>query len=405
MLKRYFLSNLMVVLVLNILIKPVWIFLIDRSVQLELGHQEYGLYSALISLSVIFSILLDFGITNFNNRHIAGNSQEMAMTLPNLMMAKVFFSLIYFGILCCIAYMLHYRGEAMYWLLLAGLIQFLNSFLQFLRSNISGNQHFKTDSFLSVVDKVLMIVVCGYLLWDPFQKHWLNIEHYLLIQAGAYFLAIVLALGIIIHNYTRIHWSHFSFNQMKRFSRQSLPYATLILLMGLYMRSDSLLLERLEGAEQSSIYAEAFRILDALNMLGVLLAGILLPMFTRLISRKMPVDLILRTSTNLIFSLSLVIYAHSLCYPKSIMLLLDPNADAHLPLTYQVLIGAFPAYCIMYIYSTLLTANGNIRLLIRLSVAACVLSLTMNAILIPLLHTLGAATTALTVQWFMAIAS
>lgn len=405
MLKRYFLSNLMVVIFLNLLVKPIWIFLIDRNVQLQVGHQAYGLYSALLSLSIIFSIVLDFGITNYNNRHVATDNTRLQFSLPNMIVAKAIFSIFYFVLIFILAFIFHYSGEAFYILLLLGLVQLLNSFLQFLRSNVSANHDFKLDSLLSILDKLVMIVVCGYLLLSPSTKLLFNIHWYLYAQIGAYLIAIIVAIIVIIHRYAKIDFSNFSFTEMKTFCISSLPYALLILLMGIYMRSDSLLLERIDGPAASSLYAEAYRILDALNMIGFLLAGILLPMFTRLISKKLKVDEIVSTSTNIIFSVSLCILAHSLVYRIDIMHFLDKNAAYELPFVYMLVIASFPAYCIMYIYSTLLTANGDIFLLIKMAIVGCLISISLNLFLIPQLQALGASISACIVQWTMAAIS
>jgi O-antigen/teichoic acid export membrane protein len=277
-------------------------------------------------------------------------------------------------------------------------VQFLNSFLQFLRSNVSANHDFKIDSLLSVLDKVVMIVVCGFLLLAPGTKDRFVIEWYLYAQLGAYLLAIVIAIFIIIKRYANIDFQHFSWSEMKTFCLGSLPYAALILLMGIYMRADSLLLERIDGAEVNSIYAEAYRILDALNMIGFLLAGILLPMFTRLIAKKTSVQEIVKTSANIVLSMSLCIVAHSMIYKQDIMYFLDKNAAPDLPQIYLFVISSFPAFCAMYIYSTLLTANGNLFLLIRIASTGCIVSVGLNLLLIPHLHAVGTGIAALVVQ-------
>lgn len=405
MLKRYFLSNLMIMVFLNLLVKPIWIFLIDRNVQLLVGHADYGLYSALMSMSIIFSILLDFGITNYNNRHIAGDSTRIEFSLPNMMVAKLAFSLVYFGVLFSVAYFIHYEAKALHVLFLLGCVQFLNSFLQFLRSNVSANHDFVMDSLLSVIDKVVMILSCGLMLTLFRWRSLFTIEWYLYAQIGAYLFAVLIALGIIIRRYSRIDFRYVSIRGTWNFIVESAPYAMLILLMGIYMRSDSLLLERLVGAQAGSVYAEAYRILDALNMIGFLLAGILLPMFTRMISRLGDPSSLVRSSTNIVFSMSLAVLAHSWFYANDIMHFLDHQADKDLPQIYQLVIASFPAYCIMYIYSTLLTANGNIRLLIRMALLGSLLSIGLNLWLIPSFQARGAAVSALIVQYTMAAIS
>ena len=53
-------------MLLNVIVKPVWIFAIDRKVQLEVGQIEYGSYFALLNLTIIFSFLMDLGFTTTN---------------------------------------------------------------------------------------------------------------------------------------------------------------------------------------------------------------------------------------------------------------------------------------------------------------------------------------------------
>ncbi|MBK8505532.1 MAG: hypothetical protein IPL46_27045 [Saprospiraceae bacterium] len=65
--KKLFLSNLVLVIVLNASVKPLYIFGIDRGVQNAVGASAYGLYFALFNFVYLFQILNDFGIQNFNH--------------------------------------------------------------------------------------------------------------------------------------------------------------------------------------------------------------------------------------------------------------------------------------------------------------------------------------------------
>ncbi len=72
--QKKFLTNLGLLLFLNLLIKPFWVLGIDRSVQNAVGAEDFGFYFSILNFSFLFNILLDLGITNFNNRNIAQNS-------------------------------------------------------------------------------------------------------------------------------------------------------------------------------------------------------------------------------------------------------------------------------------------------------------------------------------------
>lgn len=408
MLKRYFISNILIMVLLNVLVKPFWIFGIDRNVQEAVGYEDYGLYAALLNLSIIFNILLDLGITNYNNKTIAEQPSLIKSLLPNMLAAKSVLSLIYFGVVLLLAVLLSYSGLALSLLLCIAGIQLLNSLLLFLRSNISANHDFKLDALFSVMDKLLMIAICGYLLFMKPIEGGFKIEWFVYAQLIAYLLTICSALFVILVKYSKLNVSEISMSKVKNLLSKSMPYAILILLMGIYMRSDSVLLERLlpgnEGAYQNGVYVSAFRMLDALNMFGFLFAGILLPMFSRLIAKGNKVAGLVRTSTNLLLPVAFAILAHSYFYNQDIMNLLYANNSAVGSAIYRFVIMCFPAYCITYVYSTLLTANGDIKLLIKIALFASVLSVVANLFLIPMYKSAAVSWTAVAVQWFVAVA-
>ena len=68
-----FYSSLGLLILLNVIIKPVWIFGIDRQVQNIVGTETYGTYFSLLGFSIVFSFLLDWGFTGFFNRELAAN--------------------------------------------------------------------------------------------------------------------------------------------------------------------------------------------------------------------------------------------------------------------------------------------------------------------------------------------
>jgi len=162
--KKTFLTNLILLVFLNLLVKPFWIFGIDRTVQNTVGAEDYGVYAAMFSLSIILNILLDVGITNFNNRNIAQHSQLLRKYFSNIVILKCLLGVIYAVIALAVGALLGFTFEKYKLFIFLIFNQFLLSFILYLRSNISGLHKYKTDSIVSVIDRVLMIVLCGYLL-------------------------------------------------------------------------------------------------------------------------------------------------------------------------------------------------------------------------------------------------
>ncbi len=173
--QRKFLTNLIFLILLNLLIKPFWIFGIDRTVQNVVGSQDFGFYFTLLNFSFIFNILLDLGITNFNNRNIAQHTVLLKKHFSGILTLKLLLSVVYFVVTFSIAFLIGYRGHQLNLLALVGFNQFLISLIMYMRSNISGMLMFRTESLMSVFDRVLMIRIMSILLWgnvsiQPFKK-------------------------------------------------------------------------------------------------------------------------------------------------------------------------------------------------------------------------------------------
>lgn len=415
--RKKFLTNLGLLLFLNLLVKPFWILGIDRSVQNEVGVGEYGFYFAILNLSFIFNILLDFGITNFNNRNIAQNQQLLNKHFARIVVLKFILATLYFAITTSAGLILGYSGRQMGLLLLLGFNQFLLSFILYLRSNISGLMMFRTDSLLTVLDRILMILFCGVLLWGNITNEPFRIEWFVYTQTAAYVLTAAIAATIVAikARFTKLYWNK-AFVLM--ILRRSLPFAVLILLMTFYNRIDSVMIERLLpepfGNKQAGIYAAAFRLLDASNMIAYLFAVLLLPMFANMLKKKERIEELLRLAFTLLIVVSVIVASTALFYSREIMLLLYPiHPDEAMAqyiaridqsaFVFRVLMCGFIPISTSYVCGTLLTANGNLRQLNIMAASGMILNITMNFLLIPHYFASGAAVTSLTTQTFTAL--
>lgn len=402
--KRKFATNLILLLSLNLLVKPFWIFGIDRTVQNIVGAGEYGLFYSLFNFSLLLNIVLDFGFTNFNNREISRHSQLLSKYFSNIVVVKILLALAY-SILCLIAaFVMGYSSRQVYILSLLVFNQFLSSFILYFRSNLSGLQLFKTDSFISILDRSLMIIICSFLLWGNISNLQFSIEWFIYAQTISYSITFALAFLLVLSkaNYFKIR-----FDKVFLISifRQSYPYALLVLLMTLYSRVDSVMLERLlsKGNIESGIYAQAFRIVDAANMIPFLFAGLLLPMFSKMIKNQESTQPLVGFAFSLLFIPAFAIASSCIVYRKELMQLLYHQHTVESSALLGILMVSFLLISINYIFGTLLTANGSIRQLNYISLIGVALSFIINLILIPQYKSIGAAVANLTTQLIVAV--
>lgn len=403
--RRVFLTNLALVLVLNLLVKPFYILGVDAGVQDAVGSAAYGTYAALLSLTFLLNIVLDLGITNYNTRHIAQHTQLMGKYIGGVASLRVALMLVYAVLTLGTGVVLGYRGEPLAMLGWLVLNQALVATILYLRSNIAGAQRFRQDSLLSVLDRVLLIGGVGWLLWGrsggaPFQIEW-----FVMAQTAAYAvtLLVALAMALRLSGPVRLTWRPaFSFMVV----RQSLPYALLILLMSFYYRADMLMLERLlpDGNVQAGIYAQGFRFFEAFNMLGYLLAGLLLPMFSRMLRERQQVMPLAMLAFRLVLAGALAVAVFAAWRAQGVMdLRYTHHTDQSAP-AFAVLMWSFVAVCTTYVFGTLLTARGELRLLNIMAALGALVNIGLNLYVIPRWQVEGAAWVGLLVQGGTAIA-
>jgi O-antigen/teichoic acid export membrane protein len=418
---KKFLKNIALVLFLNLLIKPFWILGIDRTVQNVVGVENYGFYYSIFSFSFLLNIILDFGITNFNNKNIAENNHLLRKHLSSIIVLKLILGCIYLLLTVICAFIIRYDKMQIMLLLILAFNQFLITFILYLRSNLSGLHLFKIDSFISVLDRSIMIIVCAILLWGNLPIEF-SIRWYVFAQTFAYFLTALITLIIVFRKanskFLKLHWNlPFSIMIIKK----SFPYAVLVLLMTFYNRIDTVMMERMLpdkfGERESGIYASAYRLLDATNMIAFLFAALLLPLFAKMIKYKESVVELVRLAFSLLFVPAIVISLVSFFYSKELMELLypfNPNSGESLvqyalrmketSLVFGFLMGCFVPISTTYVFGTLLTANGNLKQLNIMAASGMIINVVMNIILIPRFFAPGSAVSSLTTQLLTAIA-
>ena len=399
--KRKFVTNLILLLFLNLLIKPFWIFGIDRTVQNMVGDESYGMYFALFNFSLLLNILLDVGITNFNNKNIAQHNFLLKKHLSNIVGLKFMLALVYAVFSLVVAAIIGYSKIQFHLLFFLIFNQFLISFTLYLRSNISGLHMFRTDSIISVLDRSLMILICSVLLFTAYFRVHFTIEWFVYAQTAAYLLTLLITFIIVLNKSGKISL-RFNPRFFIVFLRKSYPYALLILLMSFYNRIDGVMLERLLpeplGKQQAGIYAQAFRLLDAVSMFGVLVAGLLLPIFAKMIKQREPVDQMIKLSFTFLFVTAVVVAISSIFYDIEIMEVLYHSNTEYSSDILGILMTGFIGIATTYIFGTLLTANGSLKQLNWMAFAGMVINVSLNLYLIPRYQAFGSAYASLFTQ-------
>jgi len=168
---------------------------------------------------------------------------------------------------------------------------------------------------------------------------------------------------------------------------------------------DSVMLERIhpDGASQAGIYAQGFRLLDAVNMFALLFAGLLLPICARMLSQKLRIDKLVQYAGSMLFISASIFAIASYYYAFEIMNWRYSEHVLEASESFRYLILSFIPIALTYIFGTILTANGSLKQLNSMAILGLLTNFMLNWILIPKMGASGAAIATLGTQWFTAI--
>lgn len=399
-----FYSSLLLLIILNAIIKPVWIFGIDRQVQNITGVAEYGTYFSLLNLSIVFGFLLDWGLTNFINRELAAKKMELQEQLGSFLLLKALFFIVYLAIVMAVAEL---SGVKRLNILLGVItIQFLTFLFLFLRNVVTAHQWFKTDAWLSVLDKTLMIVICALFIFLPAVFGAIDIQKFITAQIISTALATFTVVLILLSRGITFKRPGLKFlNRTVIFS--VLPFAVTVFLMSMHVRLDGFLLERLHhnGAQQAGIYAAAYRLLDASNMVGYLIASFSMPFIARLWSEGKSLQGTILQTRHIQLMFAIAIATTAIMLAPWLERILYHRSDEYGTQILQWCLPALVGYAFTQVYGTVMTATGNIVPFCYLNFTAVLVNLVINLFLIPRYGAQACCVSALCSQLFLGIST
>lgn len=192
----------------------------------------------------------------------------------------------------------------------------------------------------------------------------------------------------------------------KKFLQLSLPVGMISIVSFAYFKMDTILLSVLQGSSDVGIYNAAYKIIENLTFFPAMIAGLVLPLFSRYIFSEPEKFRLVANKTFKVFAASvtpLVVGGFLLAEPLVLLLGGEEFQTAALPL--RILIFSLGAIFFGNFFNAILIA-GNLqkRLLAALFMIA-LLNITLNIFLIPLFSFMGAAAVSLATEATVAIAT
>lgn len=398
--KREFTINIIFLVIINLLIKPVYIFGVDARIQNLVGIESYGMYFDYFNFVFLFQFLNDPGLQNWNAQYVSKNRDQVGKQLKNLLKIKLIVGILFSTVTLIASLFVGYTDQKMMLFLCINMI--LSTLFIFLRGTIAGLGFYRVDSFLSVLDKTLMIFILGYMAWiSSYQNHF-EISTLVYGQGLAYLLSCLFA-GVFL--YKKVSWdsSTFTFKYFRDVIKWSAPYVLILIFMTSYNRLDGVMLGRMidDNSYQVGVYATAYRFYDAANMIGYLFAALLLPMFAANMNNNVILNSLKEIGLRFVVLSASMIVLSIIFYGQNMLAILFDDFTYRFVVVLRILILSYFMVAVAYIFGTMLVACGKVRYLNYLFGIGLLGNIILNIFLIPNYMALGAAIATLITQTFV----
>ena len=244
------------------------------------------------------------------------------------------------------------------------------------------------------------------MLWGPW-KNLLTIQSFVYAQTFTLFFTAIIVWMILKSNINGKIFFKWNPSILISVFRQSWPYALAVFLMTAYTRLDAVMIERMlsgkEGEFQSGVYAYAYRLIDAFNMIGFLFASLLLPMYARLLKNNDALTDLLRTAYQWMFFMTIVLSFGVLFFGDELTYWILKEASPYAISVFKILVWSSISSGVIYVFGTLLTSSGNLKKMNQVFAIGLLLNLIGNLIMIPRYGAWGAAISTLITQSFVAL--
>ncbi|MBX9852515.1 MAG: polysaccharide biosynthesis C-terminal domain-containing protein [Cytophagaceae bacterium] len=375
-------QNIGFIIVLNLLVKPLWL-LTDFKVQDRISHEEYGIYAALFSLGFLFVNISDLGINVFAAKKLASDKTGLNTFFSNTFAVKLCLCILYPLMMVGVGFLLGYRGDKIYYLLILSFAQALLQTIYFFRSNFQANQHFATDAFASVADKVFLIIVVVFLLSREITLSSF-IYSVLLSSAITFFIFYI----VILKNYGWIKPA-IDFPYLKGVLKLSLPFALIGILYAVNERVDMVMLERLggvNGQKYAGLYAGAYRWLDAFMMYLWTVLPIFFAKFAHHHKNPSEQRKLIETGKILCAIPMIFVGVFIFFYGEKLFWLFENSSSEEIATMTQILKVLFISAIfqgMFAVYGTYLNATGHEKQVSKMVMVSILINIILNFIFIP----------------------
>ncbi|NQT71767.1 MAG: flippase [Chloroflexi bacterium] len=265
-------ASLTVVRIATALLEFLFVVMLTRT----LGETALGQYSFGLAFSFILASLIGPGFQIYIIKEVSRNRKLASIYSGNLLIIELLLFLVIFSVIIVIINVIHVSSDMKMIIYIFGFYAVIQAFVMLFRSVFHAFEKMEYSAILAIGEKIV-IVSLGLI--------FMNLGFSLIAILSSYIIGsvinVILSYIISIKKFAKPEF-RVDFVIWKRLPREALPLIFYNVFLNMYDRIDTLVIMVMVGTEATGLYNAAYRIINGLSIIPIVLCGALLPAFSRL---------------------------------------------------------------------------------------------------------------------------
>lgn len=383
-------QNLKWLAIVNVVSKPVWFVFLMYSAR-ALGPDEFGRYMLSVGIISLFTGLLEGGVDIHTMRTLAADNQRYRAMISYTLWIKTASGIAAVALAYALGSVIPAFMPDLSLFLAAAVYGTANLILTHIRIVIRSFEIMKYEAFSIIVEKVLVMLLCGIVLFVAPTAEWFGVMF-----AAAYAVVCVVSVLMVVRTIGLPDRPRQFVKNFFEIIRPSLPFAMMNMFIIVYLRSGTLLLSYLTGDDTAVGYFNAgFRLVEAFVLVPSILVAPLYPVWTRLISDIAAIRLLSLDALRIISAISIAIAFPVALFHREFTALVFGEQYSPAAESIGIICASMVPIGLNWIVGSLVAISGRQRIANWCILAVTIVNIGLHIYLIQGFGVIGAAITVL----------
>jgi O-antigen/teichoic acid export membrane protein len=350
-----------------------------------LGTEGFGNYATAVAFLSLFSAVADLGLYNIATREISRSGADEKKIMGNIFSLRILTSVLILILAPLVIFFLPYSREIKEGIVIVAMAFLFSSSYQVLNGVFQKNLAMYKVAIGELIGKIVQVATVILTTLNDWGFDWIIMA--MLLNMAVSFLIIFLWS----RKYIQIKLQ-FDFTYWKEFLKESLPMGAVAIISFAYFKMDTILLSVMKNGTEVGIYNAAYKVLENATFFPALICGLVLPIMSRDIFNNRKNFQIISDQTFKFFILLIVpLTVVTLFLSEGIIGLIGGSGFTESAHVLRILIFALALIFLGHFFNAILIVSNLQKKLMLVLLAAAVVNISLNVILIPRFSYLGAA--------------